>query len=152
LGRPDGHTRVMVRATMAFIRNVGVIISYKWVKSCPSSHRLCSETHYSSMPITGIIELWYVVHIIGALVFFRRVPVIWRVLRPLQVVKLVCFYRLWWKGEMLDRHKRQWHLEGRNLHEIVVGRDITRHCWSWGMQKSKEDDIEPSLARSKIIF
>jgi hypothetical protein len=40
------------------------------VKSCPSSHRRCSGTHCSGRPVRAKIELRYVVHIIGAPVFF----------------------------------------------------------------------------------
>jgi hypothetical protein len=34
----------MATVTTTFIPNVDVVISYGWVKSCPSSHRLCPIT------------------------------------------------------------------------------------------------------------
>jgi hypothetical protein len=43
----------MVTMTMAFIPDVNIVISYGWVKSCPSSRRLCSKTHFSNRPVRG---------------------------------------------------------------------------------------------------
>jgi len=43
-GRPDGRRRVTATATTTFIPNVNVVISYRLVKSRPSSHRLCPVT------------------------------------------------------------------------------------------------------------
>jgi hypothetical protein len=41
---PDGRRRIMATATTAFIPNVDVLISYRWLKFHPSSHRLCLVT------------------------------------------------------------------------------------------------------------
>jgi len=48
-----GAGGVMARVTTAFIQDVNVVISYGWVKSCPSSHRLCPVAHGSSRLVTG---------------------------------------------------------------------------------------------------
>ncbi len=54
-GRPDGWRRVMATATMTFIPNVDVIISYERVTSHQSSHhRLC--------PVTRLEQVSYKVH------------------------------------------------------------------------------------------
>jgi hypothetical protein len=48
LGRPDGHWGgFMATATMAFIPNIDVVISYGQVKSHPSSHQLQKKSRRS---------------------------------------------------------------------------------------------------------
>ncbi len=74
----------MVTATMAFIPDVDIVISYRQVKSCPLVTNYVPNHTARAGRLGEKVELPYVVEIIGAPAFFGMVVVFWRVLWPLQ--------------------------------------------------------------------